>query len=42
MRGRRTRQVARNSWCYTDGLDYKSSREILCTLVDVVSKNGNL
>ncbi len=34
--------VARNSWCYTDTLDYKSSYEIICTLVDVVSKNGNL
>lgn len=34
--------VARNSWCYTDSLQYKSSREIICTLVDVVSKNGNL
>lgn len=34
--------VARNSWCYTDSLDYKSSREIICTLVDVVSKNGHL
>lgn len=34
--------VARNSWCYTDTLDYKSSQEIICTLVDVVSKNGNL
>jgi alpha-L-fucosidase len=34
--------VARNSWCYTDSLDYKSSREIICTLIDVVSKNGNL
>lgn len=34
--------VARNSWCYTDSLDYKSSREIICTLVDVVSKGGNL
>ena len=34
--------VARNSWCYTDSLDYKSSSEIICTLVDVVSKNGNL
>lgn len=34
--------VARNSWCYTDSLDYKSSREIICTLLDVVSKNGNL
>ena len=34
--------VARNSWCYTDSLDYKSSNEIICTLVDVVSKGGNL
>lgn len=34
--------VARNSWCYTQSLDYKSSSEIICTLVDVVSKNGNL
>ena len=34
--------VARNSWCYTDSLDYKSSREIICTLADTVSKGGNL
>ncbi len=34
--------VARNSWCYTDTLDYKTPREIIETLVDVVSKNGNL
>ncbi len=34
--------VARNSWCYTDSLDYKSSSEIIATLADVVSKNGNL
>lgn len=34
--------VARNSWCYTDSLQYKSSREIIDTLVDVVAKNGNL
>lgn len=34
--------VARNSWCYTDTLDYKSSREVIGTLIDVVSKNGNL
>ncbi len=34
--------VARNSWCYTDSLDYKSSNEIICTLVDTVSKGGNL
>ena len=32
----------RNSWCYTDTLIYKTSQEIICTLVDVVSKNGNL
>lgn len=34
--------VARNSWCHTDSLDYKSSNEIICTLVDTVSKGGNL
>lgn len=34
--------VARNSWCYTDSLDYKSSNEIICTLIDIVSKGGNL
>lgn len=34
--------IARNSWCYTDSLDYKSSNEIICYLIDVVSKNGNL
>jgi alpha-L-fucosidase len=34
--------IARNSWCYTETLDYKSGREIICYLCDVVSKNGNL
>ncbi len=34
--------VAHNSWCYTTSLDYKSSYDILCYLIDVVSKNGNL
>lgn len=34
--------IARNSWCYTTNLDYKTSYEIICYLVDVVSKNGNL
>ncbi|MCR5148603.1 MAG: alpha-L-fucosidase [Eubacterium sp.] len=34
--------VARNSWCYTNSLDYKSSFEIIATLIDVVSRNGNL
>ncbi len=34
--------VARNSWCYTEGNNYKSVPEILCDLVDIVSKNGNM
>ncbi len=34
--------IARNSWCYTDSLIYKSSKELISYLVDVVSKNGNL
>ncbi len=34
--------IARNSWCYTTSLDYKSACELICYLIDVVSKNGNL
>ncbi len=34
--------VARNSWCYTDSLIYKTGNEIICTLADTVAKNGNL
>ncbi|MCQ2521563.1 MAG: alpha-L-fucosidase [Lachnospiraceae bacterium] len=34
--------VAHNSWCYTDTLDYKTPYDIICMLIDVVSKNGNL
>ncbi|WP_018143281.1 alpha-L-fucosidase [Alloscardovia criceti] len=34
--------IARNSWSYTRDLEYKSATEIITTLVDVVSKNGNL
>lgn len=34
--------VAHNSWCYTDTLDYKTTKEIVWKLIDVVSKNGNL
>lgn len=33
--------IARNSWGYTENLDYKSAKEIIQTLIDV-SKNGNL
>lgn len=34
--------VAKNSWCYTDTLEYKDSKDIILNLIDVVSKNGNL
>lgn len=34
--------VAKNSWCYTENNNYKSPREIICDLVDIVSKNGRL
>jgi alpha-L-fucosidase len=34
--------VARNSWCYTNDLDYKSGAEIIAQLIDIVSKGGNL
>ena len=34
--------VAKNSWCYTEGNEYKQPEEILADLVDVVSKNGSL
>lgn len=30
------------SWSYTEELDVKTSRELLYTLIDIVSKNGNL
>ncbi len=34
--------IAHNSWCYTTDLNYKTSLDLICYLVDVVSKNGNL
>ncbi|WP_208589540.1 alpha-L-fucosidase [Gracilibacillus suaedae] len=34
--------VAKNSWCYTEDNDYKTAKEIICDLVDIVSKNGTL
>ena len=34
--------VARNSWGYTEGNNYKDPEEIIQYLADVVSKNGNL
>lgn len=32
--------TARNSWCYTDLNIFKQPIEIICNLIDVVSKNG--
>lgn len=34
--------VAKNSWGYTEGNDYKTPVQIICDLVDIVSKNGRL
>ncbi|MDR3593715.1 alpha-L-fucosidase [Clostridium sp.] len=34
--------VAKNSWCYTKNNDYKKAKDIICDLVDIVSKNGRL
>ncbi|MDL2301700.1 alpha-L-fucosidase [Lachnospiraceae bacterium OttesenSCG-928-D06] len=34
--------IARNSWCYTEGNEFKSVKGLLCDLVDIVSKNGVL
>lgn len=34
--------VAKNSWCYTEGNSYKKPSQIVCDLVDIVSKNGRL
>lgn len=34
--------IARNSWCYTDSLQYKPAGEIIRVLVNAVAHNGNL
>lgn len=34
--------VANNSWCYTENNFYKTPYDIICNLVDIVSKNGAL
>lgn len=34
--------IALNSWCYTENNDFRSPVDIVCDLVDIVSKNGNL
>ena len=34
--------VALNSWCYTENNDFRPAKDIICDLVDIVSKNGCL
>lgn len=34
--------IAANSWCYTAQNVYKKPNDLICTLIDVVSKNGTL
>lgn len=34
--------VALNSWCYTEGNQYRRPADLVCDLVDIVSKNGRL
>ena len=34
--------IAKNSWCYTDTLEYKTGRQIICILIETVCRNGNL
>ena len=34
--------IAKNSWCYTENNDFKKPKDLICDLVDIVSKNGAL
>lgn len=34
--------MAFNSWCHTEGNTYKKAEDILCDLIDIVSKNGTM
>jgi alpha-L-fucosidase len=34
--------ISASSWCYTEGLTYYSAKQLLHSLIDKVSKNGNL
>lgn len=34
--------IGKTSWGYKKDNEYKSSRQVICDLVDIVSKNGNL
>lgn len=34
--------IALNSWCYTENNEFRTAEDIICDLVDIVSKNGCL
>ncbi len=34
--------IAKNAWCYTDALDYKTSRQIICSLIETICCGGNM
>lgn len=34
--------IALNSWCYTENNNFRPSNDLICDLVDIVSKNGCL
>ncbi len=34
--------IGKNSWGYTSDNEFKGARQIICDLIDIVSKNGNL
>lgn len=34
--------IALNSWCYTENNDFRPAADLICDLVDIVSKNGCL
>lgn len=34
--------VAKNSWCYTTENEYKEAKDLICDLVNIVSKNGSM
>lgn len=34
--------IAKNAWCYTENNDFKDPADLICDLIDIVSKNGAL
>ena len=34
--------IALNSWCYTENNQFKNPADLICDLVDIVSKNGRM